>query len=213
MNRVGLLMEKIGCTAIFDENRVRIPVTLLRLSENIVLSVKKREGVAIIEMSFGKLKNVNKPQRAYFEKLGVEDKGKIREFCIRNCCDENLPEINDKFTVLHFEKGRYIDAIGTSIGKGFAGVMKRHNFSGLRASHGVSLKHRSGGSTGQCQDPGRTIKGKKMAGHMGFSRVTIQNLQVQYVCEKNSLIAIKGSVPGCKGSCVLIRDAIKKVSE
>lgn len=223
-SRVGLLMKKIGCSAIFDETRNRIPVTILQLEDNIVLSTKAEGDLSIIEVSFGALKNVKKPQRAYFEKLGIENKGRIRTFRLNNNNNtaeantegsernnnSDLPLAKNSFTVEHFDEGQYVDVCGISIGKGFAGVMKRHNFKGLRASHGVSRAHRSGGSTGQCQDPGKTYKGKKMAGHMGHQKVTVQNLIVQNVNLAHKLIAIKGSVPGPKGSYVLVQDAIKK---
>jgi large subunit ribosomal protein L3 len=210
MKRVGLLMKKIGCSAIYNDKCMRIPITLLQLEYNVVLSTELDEKTAknVIKISFGDMKHVNKPQKVYFEKLGIEKKGKIMEFRLDS--SEHLLEPQETLSVDHFRVGQFVDVVGTSIGKGFAGVMKRHNFHGLRASHGVSLTHRSGGSTGQNQDPGKVAKGKKMAGHLGVERVTMQNLFIQHIEKDKNLIAIKGSVPGHKNSYVLVKDALKK---
>lgn len=206
MNRVGLLLKKVGCTSVYDEQLSLVPVTLLQLEENVVLSSEERDGFVVTRISFG-TKKLKKPQAEYFKKLGLEKGGRIVEFRV---LPGRAPKPLDSFTIEHFRTGQYVDAIGTSIGKGFAGVMKRHNFAGLRASHGVSIAHRSAGSTGQCQDPGKVFKGKKMAGHMGAARVTIQNLFVQLVDSENQIIGIRGSVPGYKNSYILLRDALKK---
>ncbi|KYH12379.1 50S ribosomal protein L3 [Neorickettsia sp. 179522] len=206
MSRVGLLLKKIGCTSVYDDRLSLIPVTLLQLEENVVLSTEEKDGFVVAKVSFG-TKKLKKPQLVYLKKLGLEKGGRVVEFRVS---PRFVPEPLKSLTVEHFRPGQYVDAVGTSIGKGFAGVMKRHNFAGLRASHGVSISHRSGGSTGQCQDPGKVFKGKKMAGHMGNARVTIQNLLVQLVDVENRLIGVRGSVPGCKNSYVLLRDALKK---
>ena len=208
MNRVGLLMKKVGCTSLYTEENVPMPITLLKLEDNVVLSTEKREGFTIVKISFGSLKNVNKPQKKYFEKLGVEKMGRISEFRLTGNSD--IKSLSS-FSVEHFHNGQFVDIMGTSIGKGFAGVMKRHNFSGGSASHGNSFAHRSGGSTGQCQDPGRTFKGKKMPGQLGNKKVTVQNLKVQMIYPEDKLIAIKGSVPGCKNSYVMVKDSLKKL--
>ncbi|ABD46129.1 50S ribosomal protein L3 [Neorickettsia sennetsu] len=206
MSRVGLLLKKVGCTSVYDDRFSLVPITLLQLEENVVLSAEERDGVVIARVSFGTRK-LKRPQSACLKKLGLEKGGRVVEFRVS---PRFMPEPLGSLTVEHFRPGQYVDAVGTSIGKGFAGVMKRHNFAGLRASHGVSISHRSGGSTGQCQDPGKVFKGKKMAGHMGNARVTIQNLLVQLVDVENCLIGVRGSVPGCKNSYVLLKDALKK---
>ncbi|AHX11210.1 50S ribosomal protein L3 [Neorickettsia helminthoeca str. Oregon] len=206
MSRVGLLLKKVGCTSVYDDKCAVVPITLLKLEENVVLSNEDKGDSVVVKLSFGR-KKLKKPQAGYFKKLGLDGGGRIVEF---RTSRKFAPEPLKSLTVEHFRPGQYVDVVGTSIGKGFAGVMKRHNFAGLRASHGVSISHRSGGSTGQCQDPGKVFKGKKMAGHMGAARVTIQNLFVQLVDVESGLIGVRGSVPGCKNSYVLLKDALKK---
>jgi large subunit ribosomal protein L3 len=154
-----------------------------------------------------KAKRVSAPMRGHFAKASVEPKRKVAEFRVD---PENLLNVGEEIIADHYFEGQFVDVTGTSIGKGFAGAMKRHNFGGLRASHGVSISHRSHGSTGQCQDPGRVFKGKKMAGHMGAAKVTTQNLQVVRTDTDRGLIMIKGAVPGSKGGWVTIKDAVKK---
>ena len=210
--RTGLIGKKIGCSSFFYDTGMKIPVTLVKIDECIVSSIKTKEKngynaiqIASIEDSL-KLKNVNKAQKKLFTKNNINPKRCLEEFKID---EENFLEVGKKINATHFQKGQAVDVVGTSIGKGFAGSMKRHNFSGGRASHGASVSHRSHGSTGHSQDPGRVFKGKKMAGHMGAKRVTKQNLKVVEIDEKNKLLIIKGSIPGKRNSIVLIKDSIK----
>ena len=208
--RVGLIAEKIGMMRVFTEKGQHIPVTVLSLAGCQVVSHKtiENDGYAAIQIGAGfpKVKNLTKPMRGHFAKNRVEPKSKLVEFRI----DEgNFIQIGLEMKPDHFVPGQKVDVTGTSIGKGFAGAMKRHNFAGLRASHGVSISHRSHGSTGQCQDPGKVFKGKKMAGHMGAAKVTVQNLSIYSVDNERGLIFVHGAVPGHKGGWVTIRDAIK----
>jgi large subunit ribosomal protein L3 len=211
--RTGLLARKIGMTRVFREKGENVPVTVLQLDDLRVVAHKtdKKDGYNALQVGFGKakVKNVSKPMRGHFAKAKVEAKQRLVEFRIS---DDNFVEVGAEFSAKHFVDGQYVDVCGTSIGKGFAGGMKRHGFSGLRASHGVSISHRSLGSTGQCQDPGRVFKGKKMAGHMGATRITTQNLEVVSVDEARGLILVKGAVPGSKSGYVRITDAIKKAA-
>ena len=212
-NRTGLIATKIGNSSYFSENGKVIPVTLLRVDECIVSNIKTKEkdgysSLQVVSID-GKsdLKKINKPQQKLFANIKSNPKKIIKEFRIS---PENTLEIGTKLDVSHFKKDQYVDVTSKSIGKGFAGAMKRHNFGGLRASHGVSISHRSHGSTGQNQDPGKVFKGKKMAGHMGAKKVTKQNLKVIDVDEQNKLLIVNGSVPGRKNSVVFIKDSIKK---
>lgn len=209
--RTGLIARKEGMTRIFDEDGRHIPVTVLKIDECQVVSVRtpEKDGYAAVQLGAGKakVKRVSKAGRGHFAKAKVEPKKKLAEFRVSN---ENLPEIGVELGANHFVPGQYVDVTGTSIGKGFAGAIKRHNFSGLRASHGVSVSHRSLGSTGQCQDPGRVFPGKKMAGQMGNKRVTTQNLEVVGVDLEDNLILVRGAVPGAKQGWVLVSDAVKK---
>ena len=212
-NRTGLIATKIGNSSYFNENGKVIPVTLLRVDECIVSNIKtlEKDGYSSLQVISidGKsdLKKINKPQQKLFANIKSNPKKIIKEFRI---APENTLEIGTKLDVSHFKKDQYVDVTSKSIGKGFAGAMKRHNFGGLRASHGVSISHRSHGSTGQNQDPGKVFKGKKMAGHMGAKKVTKQNLRVIDIDEVNKLLIVNGSVPGRKNSVVFVRDAIKK---
>ncbi len=209
--RVGLIARKEGMTRIFDEDGRHIPVTVLKLDECHVVGVRteEKDGYTAVQLGAGKakVKRVSKAQRANFAKAKVEPKKKVVEFRVAN---ENVLEVGARLGVNHFVAGQFVDVTATSKGKGFAGAMKRHNFGGLRASHGVSISHRSHGSTGQCQEPGKVFKGKKMAGQMGNERVTTQNLQIVAVDLEDSLILVKGAVPGAKSGWVLINDAVKK---
>jgi large subunit ribosomal protein L3 len=211
--RTGLLARKVGMTRVFREKGENVPVTVLQLDDLRVVAHKtdEKDGYNALQVGFGKakVKNVSKPMRGHFAKAKVEAKQRLVEFRIS---DDNFIEVGAELSAKHFVDGQYVDVCGTSIGKGFAGGMKRHGFSGLRASHGVSISHRSLGSTGQCQDPGRVFKGKKMAGHMGATRITTQNLEVVSVDEARGLILVKGAVPGSKSGYVRITDAIKKVA-
>ncbi|MCC7304903.1 MAG: 50S ribosomal protein L3 [Alphaproteobacteria bacterium] len=209
--RTGLIARKEGMTRIFGEDGRHIPVTVLKVDECQVVAVRnaEKDGYVALQLGAGKakVKRVSKANRGHFAKAKVEPKRKLAEFRVSN---ENILEVGAEIGVNHFVAGQFVDVVGTSIGKGFAGPMKRHNFGGLRATHGVSVSHRSHGSTGQRQDPGRVFPGKKMAGHLGNERVTTQNLEVVAVDLEDNLILIKGSVPGCSSGWVLISDAVKK---
>jgi large subunit ribosomal protein L3 len=211
MLRSGVIAKKVGMTRLFMEDGKQIPVTVLQLDNLQVVAQRTAEtdGYSAVQLGAGtaKAKRVSAPMRGHFAKASVEPKRKIAEFRVDA---ENLLEVGEEIIADHYFEGQYVDVTGTSIGKGFAGAMKRHNFGGLRASHGVSISHRSHGSTGQCQDPGRVFKGKKMAGHMGAARVTTQNLQVVRTDSDRGLIMVKGAVPGSKGGWVTIKDAVKK---
>jgi large subunit ribosomal protein L3 len=209
--RTGIITEKVGMTRILTERGEQIPVTVLKVNacQVVALCNKQKNGYTAIQVGStpAKVKNTTQPLRGHFAKAKVEPKKKLVEFRVS---EDAMLEVGQALNADHFAAGQYVDAIGRSKGKGFAGVMKRHNFSGLRASHGVSVSHRSHGSTGQCQDPGKVWKGKKMAGHMGDSRVTIQNLKVASIDVARGLILVEGAIPGCKGSYVLLQDAVKK---
>lgn len=209
--RTGLIARKEGMTRIFDASGQHVPVTVLKIDECQVIAHRTEEtdGYTAVQLGAGnaKIKRTSKANRGHFAKAKVEPKRKVAEFRVSN---ENLPPIGAALSAAHFVPGQFVDVAGTSIGKGFAGAMKRHNFGGLRASHGVSISHRSHGSTGQCQEPGRVFKGKKMAGQMGNERVTTQNLEVVAIDEEDNLVLVKGAVPGAKSGWVLISDAVKK---
>ncbi|MBV6658546.1 MAG: 50S ribosomal protein L3 [Devosiaceae bacterium] len=209
--RSGLIAQKVGMTRIFAEDGRHIPVTVLKIDNCQVVGHRTMEknGYVAVQLGAGlaKVKNTTKAERGTFAKANVEPKRKLVEFRVS---EDNLVDVGAEFTADHFVAGQFVDVSGTSIGKGFAGAMKRHNFGGLRASHGVSISHRAHGSTGQCQDPGKVFKGKKMAGQMGNSRVTTQNLKVVKTDVERGLIMIEGSVPGSKGGWVMVRDAVKK---
>ena len=213
MSRSGLIATKIGNSSFFNESGISSHVTILKVDDCIVSNIKTNEkhGYTAVQLSSidtkKDLKKINKPQRKNFSSINLEPKKIIKEFRVDN---SNLLEIGTKLNVNHFKINQFIDASSFSTGKGFAGVMKRHNFGGLRASHGVSISHRSHGSTGQNQDPGRVFKGKKMAGRMGFKKVTKQNLKILEVDEDNNLLIVKGSIPGKKNSIIFIKDSIKK---
>ena len=211
--RSGVIAKKIGMTRIFTEDGNQVPVTVLHMDNVQVVSTKtnSKDGYTAVQLGAGsaKVKNVSKAERGHFMLAKVAPKRKLAEFRVT---EENLIGIGEEITADHYLAGQYVDVAGISIGKGFAGAMKRHNFSGLRASHGVSISHRSHGSTGQCQEPGRVFKGKKMAGHMGVARVTTQNLKVVKTDSERGIIMVKGAVPGSKGGWVTIKDAIKKPS-
>ncbi len=212
--RVGLIARKEGMTRIFDEDGRHIPVTVLKVDNCQVVAVRTEETDGYIAAQLGagnaKVKRTSKQNRGHFAKAKVEPKKKLAEFRVTKA--DALPEVGAEIGAHHFVAGQYVDVTGTSIGKGFAGAMKRHNFGGMRASHGVSISHRAHGSTGQCQEPGKVFKGKKMAGHMGAERVTTQNLEVVAIDEEDNLILVKGAVPGAKSGWVLIKDAVKKSS-
>lgn len=209
--RTGLIVRKEGMTRIFDAEGKQVSVTVLKLDGCQVVDVRnvERDGYSAVQLGAGviKVKNVSKSERGHFAKAKVEPKRKVAEFRVT---PENVLEVGAELSVNHFVAGQFVDVVGTSKGKGFAGAMKRWNFGGLRATHGVSVSHRSHGSTGQRQDPGKVFKGKKMAGHLGDERVTTQNLKVVAVDETDGLILVEGSVPGAANGWVLISDAVKK---
>jgi large subunit ribosomal protein L3 len=211
MLRSGVIAKKVGMTRLFLEDGRQVPVTVLQLDNLQVVAQRTadRDGYSAVQLGAGtaKPKRVSKAMRGHFAVASVAPKRKIAEFRV---APENLIKVGEEITADHYFEGQFVDVCGTSIGKGFAGAMKRHNFAGLRASHGVSISHRSHGSTGQCQDPGKVFKGKKMAGHMGAARVTTQNLQVVKTDADRGLIMVKGAVPGSKGGWVTIKDAVKK---
>ncbi len=211
MLRSGVIAKKVGMTRLFMEDGKQIPVTVLQLDKLQVVAQRtpEKDGYTAVQLGAGtaKAKRTTQAMRGHFAAAKVEPKRKIAEFRV---APENLIAVGEEITADHYFAGQFVDVSGTSIGKGFAGAMKRHNFGGLRASHGVSISHRSHGSTGQCQDPGKVFKGKKMAGHMGAARVTTQNLQVVRTDADRGLIMVKGAVPGSRGGWVTIKDAVKK---
>lgn len=210
MLRSGLLGKKLGMTQVYDEAGNHIPVTVVSLEGCQVVAHKTqdRDGYTALQLGAGeaKVKRVSKAERERFAKASVTPKKKLVEFRIEG---ENFIDVGSAMSADHFVPGQKVDASGITVGKGFAGAMKRHNFGGLRATHGVSISHRSHGSTGQCQDPGKVFKGKKMAGHMGAVRRTVQNLEIARVDAEQGLVLIKGATPGSKGAWIEIRDAVK----
>ena len=208
--RSGVIVKKLGMSQIYRDG-AQIPVTVLKMDSCRVVGARapEKDGYSAVVLGAGrrKPKNVAKPQRSVYEAKSMTPPRIVAEFRVDQ---EAMLEEGAEFSAAHFVVGQHVDAVGQSIGKGFAGVMKRHNFAGLRASHGVSVNHRSQGSTGQCQDPGRVFKGKKMAGHMGAARVTVQNLEICDINEEKGWVVVKGAVPGSKGGWVFLRDAVKK---
>mgnify|MGYP001290144596 CR=1 FL=1 len=213
MNRSGIIATKIGNSSFYNENGSSIHVTILKIDECIVSKSKTNEkdgynAIQLVSINTNKdISKINKPQRKIFTSINTQPKKILKEFRVDN---QNILEIGTKLNANHFKVDQFIDASSISIGKGFAGVMKRHNFGGLRASHGVSISHRSHGSTGQNQDPGRVFKGKKMAGRMGNRRVTKQNLKIVAIDNVNNLLIIKGSVPGKNNSRIYLKDSVKR---
>jgi len=209
--RSGVIAQKVGMTRVFTEGGEHIPVTVLRLEKVQVLAhrTEEKNGYTALQLGAGtrKASRVTRPERQSFAVAKVEPKRRVAEFRVT---PDNLIEVGAEITADHFVKGQLVDVTGVNQGKGFQGVMKRWNFAGLRASHGVSVVHRSHGSTGQRQDPGKVFKGKKMAGHMGDARVTTQNLEVVEADKDRGLLLVRGAVPGAKGGWVLVRDAVKR---
>jgi large subunit ribosomal protein L3 len=209
--RSGLIAQKLGMTRIFTDAGEQVGVTVLRVDNCQVVAQRtvEKNGYAAVQLGVGtrKVRNTTKALRGHFAKASVEPKRRMAEFRVT---PENLIDVGAEITVDHFVVGQFVDVTGTSIGKGFQGVMKRWNFSGGRATHGNSVSHRVAGSTGQRQDPGKVFKGKKMAGHMGDERVTTQNLKIARTDTGRGLIMVEGSVPGAKGGWILVRDAVKR---
>jgi len=223
--RSGVLARKLGMSRIFDETGLHVPVTVLSLEGCQVVGVRtederdvttkkggkvtRTDGYTAVVLGSGskKAKRVSKPMRGVFAQAGVAPKAKLREFRVDA---DQLPEVGSEISADHFVAGQKVDVAGVTIGRGFAGAMKRWNFGGLRATHGVSISHRSHGSTGQCQDPGKVFKGKKMAGHYGSARRSVQNLEVVRTDAERGLILVRGAIPGHDGSWVEVKDAVKK---
>ncbi len=209
--RSGIIAKKVGMTRLFMEDGKQIPVTVLHLDNLQVVAQRTadKDGYTAVQLGAGaaKAKRTSKAMRGHYAAAKVEPKRKLAEFRVS---EDGLIDVGAEISAEHFLEGQKVDVSGTSIGKGFAGAMKRWNFGGLRASHGVSISHRSHGSTGQCQDPGKVFKGKKMAGHMGAARVTTQNLEVVKTDADRNLVFIKGAVPGPKSGWVTVKDAVKK---
>ncbi len=208
--RSGVIAQKVGMTRVYNDAGEHIPVTVLRMENCQVVAQRTQEknGYTAVQLGVGlaKVKNTSKAMRGHFAAATVEPKSQLAEFRVS---EENMLDVGAEITAEHFIVGQKVDVSGTSVGKGFQGVMKRHNFGGGRATHGNSVSHRSHGSTGQRQDPGKVFKGKKMAGHMGSTRVTTQNLEVVSTDVDRGLILLRGAVPGSKGAWIMVRDAVK----
>jgi len=209
--RTGLIAQKLGMSRVFTDEGNHVPVTVLKVDNCQVVAVRsaEKDGYTAMQLGVGKakVKNVSKPERERFAKAKIEPKRFLAEFRVT---PDAVLEIGAELSVEHFLPGQFIDVVGTSIGKGFAGAMKRHNFGGLRASHGVSVSHRSHGSTGQRQDPGKTFKNKKMAGHYGDARITVQNLRIVSTDAARGLLFVSGAVPGANGGYLMVKDAAKR---
>ena len=210
--RCGLIAKKVGMTRVFGDDGQSVPVSVLKMDNCQVISKKTKDvhGYNALQIGFGskKAKNISKAERGHFAKSNVEPKEKIAEFKVS---EDALIDVGKIIGVNHFIPGQKVDVIGSSKGKGFAGAMKRHNFAGLRASHGVSISHRAHGSTGQCQDPGKVFKGKKMAGHMGSKMRTKQNIEIIKTDLENDIMYLKGSIPGSKNTEVLVKQSVKNI--
>ncbi|AGB70882.1 MULTISPECIES: 50S ribosomal protein L3 [Rhizobium] len=212
--RSGVIAQKVGMTRVYNDAGEHVPVTVLRLDGCQVVAQRtvEKNGYTAVQLGAGqaKVKNTTKALRGHFAVASVEPKAKLAEFRVT---EDNLLEVGTELNAGHFTAGQLVDVTGTTIGKGFAGAIKRHGFGGLRATHGVSVSHRSHGSTGSRQDPGKVFKNKKMAGHMGQTRVTTQNLEVVSTDEDRGLILVKGAVPGSKGAWIIVRDAVKSAAK
>ena len=209
--RTGVIAQKVGMTRVFDKDGMHVPVTVLKVDNCQVVAVRNQEkdGYVALQVGVGKakVKNVGKPMRGHYAKAKVEPKKKLVEFRV---AADAVVEVGKEITAAHYVPGQFVDVSGLTIGHGFTGAMKRWNFAGLEASHGVSISHRSHGSTGGRQDPGKTFKNKKMAGHDGVERVTVQNLKVVATDVDQGLILIKGAIPGAPGGWVRVTDAVKR---
>ena len=214
MSEIGLIGKKLGMTREFYKSGQLVPVTVLKIEKARVIQVieKEKRGYKAVQLGYGKIKNskINKAMKGYFSKKNTEPKKKLKEY--RVTTTENYKEGNE-FGLEIFKDIRFVDTSSKTIGKGFAGAMKRHNFGGLRATHGVSISHRSHGSTGQRQDPGKVFKGKKMAGHMGDRLRTMQNIEIIKTDLDNELLYLKGSIPGSKNSEILVKKSVKNINK
>ena len=214
MNEIGLLGKKIGMTREFYKTGQSVPVTVLKIEKGRIINVieEKDRGYKAIQLGFGKIKNskLTKAMKGYFSKKNTEPKKRLKEFKVK---DTGIYKAGNEFGLEIFKDVKFVDIRSKTIGKGFAGGMKRHNFSGLRATHGVSVSHRSHGSTGQRQDPGKVFKGKKMAGHMGDKIRTMQNIEIIKSDLENDLLFIKGSIPGAKNTEILVKTAVKNINK
>jgi len=209
--RTGLIAQKLGMTRVFADDGAHVPVTVLKVDgcQVVAQRTQDKDGYTALQLGAApvKPKRLTKAQRGHFAKAKVEPKRKVAEFRVS---DDALVDVRAQLSPEHFVAGQFVDVVGTSKGKGFAGAMKRHNFAGLEASHGVSISHRAHGSTGQCQDPGRVFKGKKMAGQLGNARVTMQALEVVSTDVEHGLVLVRGGVPGAPGGFVLVKDSVKR---
>ncbi len=209
--RTGLIAKKLGMTRVFTEDGEHLPATLLQVEQAQVVAQRtvEKDGYTALQLGVGKrkVKNVSKAMRGHYAKAKVEPKMMVKEFRV---AEDAMVPVGSDIPATHFIPGQYVDVAGISKGRGFSGGMRRHNFGGLEASHGVSISHRSHGSTGQCQDPGKVFKGKKMAGQYGNASVTVQNLTVISSDAETGVIVVRGAVPGSKGGYVFIRDAVKR---
>lgn len=212
--RSGVIAQKVGMTRVYNDAGEHVPVTVLRMESCQVVAQRtvEKNGYTAVQLGAGqaKVKNTTKALRGHFAVASVEPKAKLAEFRVT---EDHLLDVGTELSAGHFTAGQLVDVTGTTVGKGFAGAIKRHGFGGLRATHGVSVSHRSHGSTGSRQDPGKVFKNKKMAGHMGQTRVTTQNLEVVSTDEDRGLILVKGAVPGSKGAWIIVRDAVKSASK
>ena len=207
--RIGLITKKVGMSRYFDANGINHPVTILQVNKCEIVEVKtlEKNGYQSVKLASGSTKNINKPTKGFLKKNNVSSFKYSREFRVSNL---DSYKVGSEVKVNNFIEGQFVDVCSNSIGKGFAGGMKRHNFAGNRATHGVSISHRSHGSTGQCQDPGKVFKGKKMAGRLGNKKITVQNLKVLKIDIDNNILLIKGAVPGHKGAVISVFDSVKK---
>ena len=214
MSEISLIGKKIGMTREFYKTGQSVPVTVIKMEKGRIIDIisEEKRGYKAVQVGFGKIKNskVSKPMKGYFTKKNTEPKKKLKEFRVQSL--ENYKEGNELGLEI-FKDVKFVDIRSTTIGKGFAGAMKRHNFSGLRASHGVSVSHRAHGSTGQNQDPGKVFKNKKMAGHMGNKLRTIQNIEIIKSDDENNLLYLKGSIPGSKNTEVIIKKSVKNIKK
>jgi large subunit ribosomal protein L3 len=215
MKRVGIIAKKLGMTSLFQDNGDAVPITLFELSNNQVLEIVDIKSETEVNVKVGaidiKTSKLNNQQKGYFAKIKLEPKKVMKEFRVSK--NSTLPQVGDAISANHFQLNSKVDVTGITKGKGFTGVMKRWNFAGLEASHGVSISHRSHGSTGQRQDPGRVFKNKKMAGHDGCDQITVENLKVVLIDAEKNLLGVKGSVPGSENSFVVIKDVAKRTKK